>query len=368
MKRDDLQNLVISTSRPLLRGTPRELRRISELDTRLGQGWSSSNSEQELQRLLEMLFEWQNRGGRQVVLLCDGEDANVGYLTEVRDRMTRSQGRIAQIVVSPCDPWYEKENSNKEEMSYTLVPPHGIVANRFEFHNRARTRLGNSSIGLVRLMCCREISPKTQNETFLKKESILGVELSLVEATCSKTTSSSVPLATMLLGPILGRVTSSSIVVLVELDTVATVTCILTNKRYKLREEQSIRCPSQRPKAFVFDDLREDCLYEIQFQGVTNAKERVGCAHTLQERPRRLRVLTMGYDNIERADQDDSCAWHSLRNRLNRPRVSSSDDDVCMIVRLGGQVMTGSVYGHDTTWKAFDERVEALGLSRVVGV
>ena len=28
--------------------------------------------------------------------------------------------------------------------------------------------------------------------------------------------------------------------------------------------------------------------------------------------------------------------------------------------------MTGSVYGHDTTWKAFDEKPETLGLDRAV--
>ena len=138
----------------------------------------------------------------------------------------------------------------------------------------------------------------------------------------------------MLLGPIVGRVTSSSVVVLVEVDTVATVTCVLTNKRFQLREEQSMRCPSQRPKSFVFDNLREDSLYEIQFRGVTNTTERVGCVRTLPNRPRRLRVLTTGYDNIERADRDDSCAWHSLRNRLNRIRVPCSECDVCMIVRI----------------------------------
>ena len=50
MKRKDLQSLVIASSRPLLRATPRESRRIGEIDTRLGQGWTNSNHELELVR------------------------------------------------------------------------------------------------------------------------------------------------------------------------------------------------------------------------------------------------------------------------------------------------------------------------------
>ena len=174
------------------------------------------------------------------MLLCDN-NANVGYLTEVHDRARSSESaaaRLAQIVVSPCNPWCDDDvNDNERMSSMLLAPPHGIIADRFEFHNRARTRLGHCSVGLVRiirarsariscfasftylmrfelkcqlyhpliwnitrhsrarmhtripiqvrLMCCREIDSKTKNETFRKKESILGVELSLVEATAS---------------------------------------------------------------------------------------------------------------------------------------------------------------------------------------
>ena len=121
------------------------------------------------------------------MLLCDN-NANVGYLTEVHDRARSSESaaaRLAQIVVSPCNPWCDDVNDNERMSSMLLAPPHGIIADRFEFHNRARTRLGHCSVGLVRLMCCREIDSKTKNETFRKKESILGVELSLVEATAS---------------------------------------------------------------------------------------------------------------------------------------------------------------------------------------
>lgn len=292
MERDDLQNLVVATSRPLLRGTPRESRRAGEIDTRAAEGWS--RKEDELKRLLIMLFEWQNKGGRQVVLLCDSRPGNLGYLTEVLD-LSRSDddgdddlraGRIAQIVVSPCDPWYEMGDHCEEErrdydekrteedeektrtetdkikdISYVLVPKDGTIANRFYFRNRARTRLGHCTVGLVRLMCCREIN-SSKNETFLKKESILGAELSLVEAVTSSSSSLPIPLAKMILGPILGRVTSHSVVILIEVDTNATVTCILQNKRYELREESSVRCPSQRPKSFVFDNLRENCTLQ----------------------------------------------------------------------------------------------------------
>eukprot|EP00752_Nemacystus_decipiens_P010481 g9338.t1 len=93
--------------------------------------------------------------------------------------------------------------------------------------------------------------------------------------------------ATVVLGPVVGRVTQRSAVVLVEVGSTAAVGCALTDG-VTGRQHRQVRLLSPgHPYAFFFETLEEGRHYTIFLDGVENADARTGAFTTLKAWPDR---------------------------------------------------------------------------------
>ncbi|CAM9913381.1 unnamed protein product, partial [Choristocarpus tenellus] len=87
--------------------------------------------------------------------------------------------------------------------------------------------------------------------------------------------------ARVVLGPIVGRVTRGTAVVLVELAGEAALGCVLTDSLTGAQHRQVRILQPARPHAFYFDTLETHRHYTIKLEGVVNALARTGAFTTL---------------------------------------------------------------------------------------
>lgn len=147
----------------------------------------------------------------------------------------------------------------------------------------------------------------------------------------------------MTLGPVLGQVTSTSISILVEVDTPTTVSCVVRNT---LSSEVHVIHQSFRqahvPGTYVFTQLKPSQQYEVAFQGIACPETRRGSFHTLGKIPKRVGLAFVCRDepaalrndvSLEGEGAQEHALWASLVQSLTSP-FSSVD----AVVHLGGQV------------------------------
>ncbi|CAM9897439.1 unnamed protein product, partial [Ectocarpus sp. 12 AP-2014] len=93
--------------------------------------------------------------------------------------------------------------------------------------------------------------------------------------------------AAVVLGPVVGRVTQRSAVVLVEVGSTAAVGCVLTDGATGWQHKQVRLLYPRQPHAFFFDTLEESRHYSIFLEGVDNGDARTGAFTTLKAWPDR---------------------------------------------------------------------------------
>ena len=98
-------------------------------------------------------------------------------------------------------------------------------------------------------------------------------------------------LVKVLLGPIVGKVSDSTAVVLLEMRSTAEIVAEVINERTGLVVQEVKRnCVECRPCGFFFEHLDSDTPYVVTFRGVHNRDRHVARFRTYQKRPASFRI------------------------------------------------------------------------------
>lgn len=141
-------------------------------------------------------------------------------------------------------------------------------------------------------------------------------------------------------GPVIGKVTSTSAVVLLEVTLTAEVVVHLIPEGGGAAagvHSAKLLLPRNRPRAFLVEGLTPDTKYNVVFEGI-NAKDvrkRTGKVHTFPTTPHHLRVAAVSCDRPERLKPGETNMWEVLANQI-------SAGEVDVVLHLGDQV-----YGQD---------------------
>eukprot|EP00455_Lapot_gusevi_P056160 TRINITY_DN925_c0_g3_i1.p1 TRINITY_DN925_c0_g3~~TRINITY_DN925_c0_g3_i1.p1 ORF type:complete len:481 (+),score=104.80 TRINITY_DN925_c0_g3_i1:22-1443(+) len=147
----------------------------------------------------------------------------------------------------------------------------------------------------------------------------------------------------ILLGPVIGKTTSTSTRVLIEVNCDCQVTCVLTNPQTQQEHRVSSQLRADWPFAFAIDDLQPQTAYKVHFEGVWNGEERHGLVRTMSAQPQQLRVVAAACDKMGRRGPVDLMS--KLYTNLVQPGL------VDLIIRHGDQVYADP---------AFDQGVRIL--------
>lgn len=77
-------------------------------------------------------------------------------------------------------------------------------------------------------------------------------------------------------GPIIGKVTDDSAIILIEVDNEAPITCLVSDCLSGAILRSTKLLTARKPHAFVFDGLESDRHYTVRFEGFVNADDRMG--------------------------------------------------------------------------------------------
>ncbi|MDX1649301.1 MAG: alkaline phosphatase D family protein, partial [Myxococcota bacterium] len=148
-------------------------------------------------------------------------------------------------------------------------------------------------------------------------------------------------MATITLGPVIGRTSDTASRVLVEADADARATCIARSGSHET--SRTLRLRAGRPRAFAFDDLRPGRRYRLRFDGAT-CRQR-GRIRTLGADAEGMNVAAVSCNfTIRKGDVD---LWDDLWTRYVEPA------QVDLLLHCGDQV-----YGD----AAFQEAIGRLGV------
>jgi len=140
-------------------------------------------------------------------------------------------------------------------------------------------------------------------------------------------------------GPVIGKVTSTSAIVLLEVTLCTEVTLHLIPVNGDVSAKRSVKqaMPRNRPRSFLVEDLAPDTKYTILFEGVNakDAKIRTGTVRTFPADVKKLRVAAVSCDRPERQREGETNMWELLDKQIKA-------DEVDVVLHLGDQV-----YGQD---------------------
>eukprot|EP00903_Cladosiphon_okamuranus_P007797 g7546.t1 len=314
-----------------------------------------------LQEFLEKLFDWASDGPmpskksqlpkkRDVVLICGG--TGCGVRTEVRDRRTGATftqlcvGRMSDRVV-PC-PWPLSEGTIGDRIVFNHKPALHHKSEKSAQNEAPNIRSsagvnsssggggGNSSFAMI---------------TVLSEPLEASISASLVfppggqaakESPEDGQQSENGP--AIILGPVVGRVEvvaqsgvvreSCCVPVLLEVDREGEVACVMRDVATSetFREERKMK--RRRPRAFWMQGLRPARRYTIEFEGVSNKKDRIGSLITPDSSHPDLAIVAVSHDRPgELPSGGEINLWGVLEERLRSPWQG-----VEAILHLGGQV------------------------------
>merc|ERR1711976_19055 len=138
----------------------------------------------------------------------------------------------------------------------------------------------------------------------------------------------------VLVGPVLGKVTSTSAIVLLEVDNLADVTIHLIPENEGVDPVKMERRFLERtPQTFFLQDLKPNTSYRVCFSGIcpSDAKSRVGRVKTLPEKLEKLRVAVVSCDRPERHLHGEKLMWKELWQRIQ-------NDEIDLMLHVGDQV------------------------------
>jgi hypothetical protein len=141
-------------------------------------------------------------------------------------------------------------------------------------------------------------------------------------------------------GPVIGKVTADTAVILAECDNEVALTCILRDVLDGATHELSLQMPADRPMVFAFADIKPERRFTVKFKGVANASnpERQGVVETLAPHPPSLNFLCMSMDRPEHL-LENANLWNWVWEG-----ESGSRRDIDIMMHMGGQVYSEGVF------------------------
>ncbi|CAM9145767.1 unnamed protein product [Ectocarpus sp. 8 AP-2014] len=340
------------------------------------------------QKLLEKLFDWASEGAmptkkkqpprkREIVLLCGG--TGCGVRTEVRDRRTGISftqlcvGRVSDSTV-PC-PWLRAAGSIGDRIVFTHSPIQHVSPQEGASSETDAHRLGNSSDGssgrsggrskssfalvtvlsepLESSVTATLVQPpggghaKTLPLRSADMENELlgaGVVSPRQEQSDEEGDGDSDDVA-VILGPVVGRVEvvkqsgtvreSCRVPVVLEVDREGEVTCMIRDVATSETFREVRWMKRRRPRAFWVQGLRPARRYAIEFEGVSNRRDRTGSLTTPDSSRPDLTLVAVSHDRPGELlpEGSETNMWSSLGERLRSPWQG-----VEAVLHLGGQV------------------------------
>lgn len=145
-------------------------------------------------------------------------------------------------------------------------------------------------------------------------------------------------MAKMILGPVIGKVTDTSLRVLIEMDANVQVSCDATATNNSAT--QTVSCRKDRPAVFQSSNLLPATEYAITFQGISGAypKSRI---RTFATNLDKLNVAAVSCNYLGRRGRND--LWADLRDRYVMP------GDVHLVLHVGDQIYGDAVFARALT-------------------
>ncbi|GMH50847.1 hypothetical protein TL16_g00884 [Triparma laevis f. inornata] len=191
-------------------------------------------------KLLNLIFDWKKRERfRQVLLMSGGLCHGLDTIVKVRN----TDWAIQQLTTGPL-------TDRPEEVRCQRTGT--ILDGYFEYEHDALRNQRNYGEALIRAK---------YGETTTINAQLVGQYFARVGCIC---------------GPIIGKVTDDSAIILIEVDNEAPITCLVSDCLSGAILRSTKLLTARKPHAFVFDGLESDRHYTVRFEGFVNADDRMG--------------------------------------------------------------------------------------------
>ena len=188
---------------------------------------------------------------------------------------------------------------------------------------------------IMRIFCGKTVKAHTKIRDENEPEKLIGdsVNQAHVEVTIETTHG---PDPSVIVGPVIGTVTSTTAIVLAEINAKGPLTCVATNVVTSQRRILTRVAEKNRPTAFPFEDLNPHSRYAVHFEGIKNEMSRRGGFTTLPTDPEMLRFIVGSADDpiLKISPENKPEIWKSLWEDQFCEQWSGAD----AMFRLGGQV------------------------------
>lgn len=299
---DTLRVLVVCCERPLVEETPASAKVRSRRPETVAVKERWAYNDHELLRLLSMLVAWKTAKPNREVQICSG-GLHVGVETLVKHQQSGTE--LNQLALGPIT----------DDVSDLLIPMEGVADEKgmFTYVHRRMNR-PQRNYALLEAVVPFGSSPPS-------------VSVSLIGAIERP------PRA--LVGPIIGKVTSTTAIIVLEVEEPAVITCVLTDILSREVYKFVQMMPARRPKAFVARDLRPERRYELYFNGIAHWNQHRGALTTLAEDHlmSEMAVVTVHGDRPDRLDPSAPNPWRLIHEQLEFPWGGPD-----LVLHVGAQV------------------------------
>jgi hypothetical protein len=172
-------------------------------------------------------------------------------------------------------------------------------------------------------------------------------------------------MARISVGPVVGLVTSTSIRLLIELDTTATIKCTVSDAKENT-SSFDVSFTKDVPVTFTIAGLAPDTPYTISFGGIENATHRKACVRTFHtdetiqnitsktrtKSSLSVRVIALSnnvYDNREQTD-----LWVEMQNLLQKAKQKPKRNRNYVVLHLGNQVDATETFQYSKEYMALE--------------
>jgi hypothetical protein len=162
-------------------------------------------------------------------------------------------------------------------------------------------------------------------------------------------------LAEVLVGPVIGKLGAvacalrsprrASANILLEVDRVATVTCVVVDALLHRKFQIQKRMPARRPVVFRFKKLVPERRYYVSFVGVGSPKRHTGIFATPHESPRKMNFLAVASNTPINIPTNQKDVWSIIKQRTD---VAWNGIDV--LVHVGAQVRLTDAFKECLVW------------------
>ena len=168
----------------------------------------------------------------------------------------------------------------------------------------------------------------------------------------------------VLCGPVIGTVTSTSALILLEIDETATISCVAVERPAR-PDGHTVRCtkllPKEMPTTFHLEGLVPGSAYDVTFEGLAPLQQQMlrarGCVvrtrHGTELTSRcpvdKLRFIAVSCDRPSMMQKGEVNPWDAIADKCARGECD-------VMLHLGDQI-----YAKDNGWQAAALRVQSLG-------